>query len=79
MALPTRVSRGVALADPFEAVQREFDVLNRFFAGNGARSRHRAWPPTAWTSARTRTIFTSRLNCRASKRKMWTSPWKTRP
>jgi HSP20 family protein len=33
MSLPTRVQRNV-LADPFEAAQREFDLLNRFFGGN---------------------------------------------
>jgi HSP20 family protein len=33
MALPTRVARGIS-NDPFEAVQREFDMLNRIFGGN---------------------------------------------
>jgi len=33
MGLPTRVQRGLT-ADPFEAVQREFDLLNRVF-GSG--------------------------------------------
>ena len=34
MSLPTRVQRNV-LADPFEAAQREFDLLNRFFGSSG--------------------------------------------
>jgi len=34
MSLPTRVQRNV-LSDPFEAAQREFDLLNRFFGGSG--------------------------------------------
>ena len=33
MSLPTRVQRNV-LADPFEAAQREFDLLNRFFGSS---------------------------------------------
>jgi len=33
MALPTRVARG-AVADPMDVLQREFDVLNRFFGGD---------------------------------------------
>jgi HSP20 family molecular chaperone IbpA len=33
MSLPTRVQRNI-LADPFEAAQREFDLLNRFFGGS---------------------------------------------
>jgi len=36
MSLPTRVQRNV-LADPFEAAQREFDPLNRFFGGGGGQ------------------------------------------
>ena len=35
MSLPTRVQRNV-VADPFEAAQREFDMLNRFFGGNSS-------------------------------------------
>jgi HSP20 family protein len=35
MSLPTRVQRNV-LADPFEAAQREFDLLNRFFGGSSS-------------------------------------------
>jgi HSP20 family protein len=35
MALPTRVQRNL-LADPFEAAQREFDLLNRFFSSSGS-------------------------------------------
>jgi HSP20 family protein len=38
MALPTRVQRNL-LADPFEAAQREFDLLNRFFSsGNSGQN-----------------------------------------
>lgn len=34
MALPTRVNRGMAVADPFEGMQRDFDTLmNRLFSG----------------------------------------------
>lgn len=36
MALPTRVNRSMATADPFEAMQREFDsALGRLFTGRG--------------------------------------------
>src|SRR5438552_17830525 len=46
MALPTRVSRGMAVADPFEAAQREFDsVLGRLFRGEGDGGNR--WAPYA--------------------------------
>src|SRR5437667_12894860 len=46
MALPTRVSRGMAVADPFEAAQREFDsVLGRLFRGEGEGGNR--WAPYA--------------------------------
>ena len=49
MALPTRVSRGIATIDPFEAAQREFDTaLSRFFGGreqNGGQAG--GWAPYA--------------------------------
>ena len=36
MALPTRVNRNTAVADPFEVMQREFDsALGRLFTGRG--------------------------------------------
>jgi len=46
MALPTRVSRGIATVDPFEAAQREFDtVLGRLFRGEGDGGNR--WAPYA--------------------------------
>jgi HSP20 family protein len=43
MSLPTRVQRNV-LADPFEAAQREFDLLNRFFGSSGQNDGGRLAP-----------------------------------
>lgn len=48
MALPTRVSRGMTVADPFEAAQREFDsALGRFFGGSDVPATHGGWAPYA--------------------------------
>jgi len=48
MALPTRVSRGIATVDPFDAAQREFDTaLNRFFGGRELNGGQGGWAPYA--------------------------------
>jgi HSP20 family protein len=53
MTLPTRVSRGLAVADPFDAVQREFDTallgstLGRFFGGRDVPQHNGGWAPYA--------------------------------
>jgi HSP20 family protein len=48
MALPTRVSRGQRVSDPFEMAQREFDTaLNRFFGGREMSSDGGGWAPYA--------------------------------
>lgn len=48
MALPTRVSRGMTVMDPFEAAQHEFDTaLNRFFGGRDVSTGNGGWAPYA--------------------------------
>jgi HSP20 family protein len=49
MALPTRVSRGLATIDPFDAAQREFDsALGRFFGGREMQAQNGGgWAPYA--------------------------------
>ena len=78
MSLPTRVNRAMVV-DPFEATGRDFDnVLTRLFGGRDLQATAADGRRMASMFVKTPIIFTSKLNCPATKKRRSTSPWKTR-